>query len=77
MDNQTDKRVEEIKELVGKVSAAIEETKELREANFGLFYQSGRLGFMDLDAFAKTTKVKLEADGPEQTLEECKEKIDK
>lgn len=77
MDNQTDKRVEEIKELVGKVSTAIEETKELREANFGLFYQNGRLGFMDLDAFAKTTKVKLEADGPEQTLEECKEKIDK
>ena len=45
--------------------------------NFGLFYQHGRLGFVDLDAFANSTKMKINEDGKEQTLTEYKNNIDK
>jgi len=45
--------------------------------NFALFYQHGRLGYMDLNAFAESTKVRLEQDGEEKTLTEIQKDIDK
>ena len=44
----------EIHQLVSAVSEVIQKTEGLKDKNFGLFYQHGRLGFIDLDAFAKT-----------------------
>lgn len=70
-------RVSEIKDLVQDVSTAIDKYPKLRELNFGLFYQNGRLGFMDLDAFAKSTKAKINVDGEEKTLTELQNDIDR
>lgn len=71
-----EERVNEIKDLVGKISPIINESN-LKNMNFALFYQNGRLGFMDLDAFAEKTKLKIEEGDEEQTLKDYKEKIDK
>lgn len=49
----------------------------LKDMNFGLFYQDGRLSLLDLDAFAESTKVRLEQDGEEKTLTEIQKDIDK
>ena len=45
--------------------------------NFGLFYQEGRLSLVDLDAFAKSTKVRLSENGEEKNLAEVKKEVDK
>lgn len=66
-----------IKELVSKVSDIIDADKELNSMNFGLFYQHGRLGFVDLDAFAQSTKVRLEENGEEKNLAEIQKEVDK
>lgn len=66
-----------IRNLIATLSEAIEKDETLKEMNFGLFYQHGRLGFVDLDAFAKSTKVKLNEDSEEKSLEELKEELDK
>ena len=76
-ENKYQKLIEDIKDIVGKVSSIIDEHPKLKDINFGLFYQHGRLGFVDLDAFAESTKVKLDADGEEKTLTELKNDIDK
>lgn len=66
-----------VRQLVADVGAIIDKVPALREMNFGLFYQHGRLGFMDLDAFAESTKVRLNPEDEEQTLTEMKNSIDK
>ena len=76
-ENKYQELIEDIKDVVGKVSSIIDEHSKLKDINFGLFYQHGRLGFVDLDAFAEATKVKLDADGEEKTLTELKNDIDK
>jgi hypothetical protein len=55
----------------------IEDYPELTKGNFGLFYQNGRIAFLDLDAFAKQTTLVTEEGGEEKTLEEIKQNIDK
>lgn len=45
---------EEIQALVASVSDTINKHQKLKNKNFGLFYQHGRLGYVDLDVFAKT-----------------------
>lgn len=69
--------INKIKDLISKVSNLIESNEELQKMNFGLFYQHGRLGFVDLDAFAKSTKVKIEENGEEKTLTDLTQKIDR
>lgn len=76
-NNKYEKHMETIKDLVANVSSLIDEKPDLKEMNFGLFYQHGRLGFVDLDAFANSTKMKINEDGKEQTLTEYKNDIDK
>lgn len=49
----------------------------LKDMNFGLFYQDGRLSLIDLDAFAESTKVRLKQNGEEKTLTELQKNIDK
>lgn len=66
-----------VKQLVADVGTMIDGSETLKDMNFGLFYQHGRLGFVDLDAFAESTKVRLDPDGEEQTLTEIKNSIDK
>lgn len=66
-----------IRNLITTLSEEIEKDETLKQMNFGLFYQHGRLGFVDLDAFAKSTKVKLNEDSEEKSLEELKEELDK
>lgn len=44
----------EIQALVSSVSQTISTHDKLKDKNFGLFYQHGRLGYVDLDMFAKT-----------------------
>lgn len=68
--------MEDIKELVNVMGQFIEQHEALQKLNFGLYYQHGRIGFVDLDAFAKATKVATE-DGSEKTLAELKQDIDK
>ena len=76
-NNKYEKHMETIKDLVTNVSSLIDAKPDLKEMNFGLFYQHGRLGFVDLDAFANSTKMKINEDGKEQTLTEYKNDIDK
>ena len=76
-NNKYEKHMETIKDLVANVSSLIDTRSDLKEMNFGLFYQHGRLGFVDLDAFANSTKMKINEDGKEQTLTEYKNDIDK
>ena len=76
-NNKYEKHIETIKDLVANVSSLIDAKPDLKEMNFGLFYQHGRLGFVDLDAFANSTKMKINEDGKEQTLTEYKNDIDK
>lgn len=76
-NNKYEKHMETIKDLVANVSSLIDAKPDLKEMNFGLFYQHGRLGFVDLDAFANSTKMKINEDGKEQTLTEYKNNIDK
>lgn len=76
-NNKYEKHMETIKDLVANVSSLIDAKPDLEEMNFGLFYQHGRLGFVDLDAFANSTKMKINEDGKEQTLTEYKNDIDK
>ena len=67
----------DIKDIVAGVSDIIDKHPAMKEMNFGLFYQHGRLGFVDLDAFAESTKAKINVDGEEKTLTEIKNDIDK
>ena len=76
-NNKYKKHMETIKDLVANVSSLIDAKPDLKDMNFGLFYQHGRLGFVDLDAFANSTKMKINEDGKEQTLTEYKKNIDK
>ena len=76
-NNKYEKHMETIKDLVANISSLIDAKPDLKEMNFGLFYQHGRLGFVDLDAFANSTKMKINEDGKEQTLTEYKNDIDK
>ena len=76
-NNKYEKHMGTIKDLVANVSSLIDAKPDLKEMNFGLFYQHGRLGFVDLDAFANSTKMKINEDGKEQTLTEYKNDIDK
>ena len=69
--------MEDIKDLVAKVTSFIDEHSNLKDMNFGLFYQHGRLGFVNLDAFAESTKARLNVDGKEKSLAELKKDIDK
>ena len=69
--------IADIKDVVAGVSEIIDAHPALKDMNFGLFYQHGRLGFVDLDAFAKSTKARLEVDGEEKTLTELQNDIDK
>lgn len=69
--------MENVKELVSQLSQIIDNDEKLSKMNFGLFYQHGRIGFVDLDAFAETTKVKLSQDGEEKTLTEIGNDIDR
>ena len=76
-NNKYEKHMETIKDLVANVSSLIDTKPDLKEMNFGLFYQHGRLGFVDLDVFANSTKMKINEGGKEQTLTEYKNDIDK
>lgn len=69
--------ISDIKDIVAGLSSLIDEHPVLKNMNFGLFYQNGRIGFMDLDAFANSTKARLDADGEEKSLTDLKKDIDK
>ena len=47
----------DIQSLVAAVSQIIDNHPLLREKNFGLYYQHGRLGYMDLDIMADRLKL--------------------
>jgi hypothetical protein len=47
----------DIQGLVTAVSKLIANHPILAEKNFGLYYQHGRLGYIDLDAFAKSINL--------------------
>lgn len=66
-----------VRNLFAKVSDIIEADEKLSSMNFGLFYQDGRLSLVDLDAFAKSTKVRLSKDGEEKSLTELQKNVDK
>lgn len=70
-------QVSSIKEIIAELSTIIDAHADLKEMNFGLFYQHGRLAFVDLDHFAKTVKAKLSVDGEEKDLTELQKEIDK
>ena len=50
--------VVDIQSLVTAVSQAIDSHEKMKEKNFCLYYQHGRLGYLDLDEFAKSVDVK-------------------
>lgn len=47
----------DIQEMVTAVSQIIQNHPNLVEKNFSIHYQHGRIGYMDLDAFAKTVDL--------------------
>jgi len=67
----------DVKEIIAEISKLIDSHPNLQNKNFGLFYQHGRLGFLDLDAFAENTKVTTEQDGEEKSLAELQNELDK
>ena len=71
-----EEKAEAIRAMFSKVDEIIQNSP-LKDMNFGLFYQDGRLSLMDLDAFAESTKVRLEKDGEEKSLTELTKDIDK
>lgn len=68
---------EAIRNLIATLSEAIAKDETLKDMNFALYHQHGRLAFMDLDAFAKATKVRTDEEGKEKSLEELKQELDK
>jgi hypothetical protein len=56
----------DIQELVTAVSQIIQNHPNLVEKNFSLHYQHGRIGYMDLDAFAKSVNIEQIAKAKEQ-----------
>lgn len=76
IENYSD-QVSIIKDIIGELSSIIDKHEELKEMNFGLFHQHGRLAFVDLDHFADKVKVKLDGDSEEKSLTELKKEIDK
>lgn len=50
--------VVDIQSLVTAVSQVIDSHEKMKEKNFCLYYQHGRLGYLDLDEFAKSVDVK-------------------
>lgn len=69
--------VSDIQNVVSKLSTIIDEYPNLKDKNFGLFYQHGRIGFMDLDAFAESTKARINEGDEEKTLTEIAKDVDK
>ncbi len=69
--------ISDVKDIVAQISSIIDAHPTLKDMNFGLFYQHGRIGFVDLDAFAASTKARLNMDGEEKTIAEIAEDIDK
>lgn len=69
--------VSDIKDIVAGLSDLISKHPVLEKMNFGLFYQNGRIGFMDLDAFAQSTKARLSEDGEEKNLTDLQKDIDR
>ena len=69
--------IDSVRKLFAQVSDIIEADEKLSSMNFGLFYQEGRLSLVDLDAFAKSTKVRLSENGEEKNLAEVKKEVDK
>ncbi len=65
---------EGVRNFVTDVDNVLAKYPELVKMNWALFYQEGRLGFVDLDAFAKSVTARVEIDGEEQTLEEIVDK---
>lgn len=51
---------EDIQKLVSAVSDVIKEHPLLATKNFGLFYQHGRLGYLDLNIMEERLKAELE-----------------
>ena len=56
----------DIQEMVTAVSQIIQNHPNLVEKNFSLHYQHGRIGYMDLDAFAKSVDIEKIAKAKEQ-----------
>lgn len=50
--------VVDIQSMVTAVSQIIDNHEKMKEKNFCLYYQHGRLGYLDLDEFAKSVDVK-------------------
>lgn len=50
--------VEDIQGMVTAVSQIISNHEKIKDKNFCLYYQHGRLGYLDLDEFAKNVDVK-------------------
>lgn len=66
-----------VRQLMATLSESIEKFDILKDMNFGLFYQHGRVAFVDLDVFAKNTTAKLKEKDETKTLTELTEEIDK
>lgn len=65
----------DIRDLVAAVSDIIKSHDKLKDKNFGLFYQHGRLGYVDLDMFAKTVDMNSILKAKKET--EDKKELDK
>ena len=66
--------VEDIQSLVAAVSQTISNHEKIKDKNFCLYYQHGRLGYLDLDEFAKSIDVK----GMQEKINtESKKELDK
>ena len=66
--------VEDIQSMVTAVSQIINDHEKMKDKNFCLYYQHGRLGYLDLDEFAKNVDVK----GMQEKINtESKKELDK
>lgn len=74
---QSADHISDIKDIVAELSNFIDKHPTLKQKNFGLFYQNGRIGYLDLDVFAEKTKAKLDPDSEEKSLTELQKDIDK
>ena len=58
--------VQDIQSLVTEFSEIIKKHPDLIDRNFSIYYQHGRIGYMDLDAFAKSMNLEKVVNTEEQ-----------
>jgi hypothetical protein len=76
-DNVYEDIMNDVQSMIMAVSQIIDNHPNLKERNFGLYYQHGRLGYVDLDAFAESVDLDAIKKAREEKITEDENTLDK